>query len=251
MIENLSRVKYARRDACIRHVSTDSYLHSREGAKGRTDWGNISFFKRFKRIEWAFFRWSDTCALSIKSNMKTTFVSLAIALGLSSVVLAESKQNSILLPASPVSTVLKDTVPGKTIYKDLGMGETVEIWYDAVGLRTLNKKTGAPIEFYVNTSTRDTVFGRGRFVVNSYILKGDDGKWKLDDGKVKVDGDELKVKVGNQKFKIDGDEIKIKGNGIKAKSDDGEIKVKSPEGKAKFEDDKTKVKTKDATKDDK
>lgn len=92
------------------------------------------------------------------------------------------------------------------------------------GMRTLNKKNGAPVDFYINTSTNDTVLGRGRF-----------------------DGDELKVKVGNQKFKIDGDEIKIKENGVKAKMDDGEVKVKSRDGKAKYEDDKIKVKTKDST----
>ena len=144
-----------------------------------------------------------------------------------------------------VSFMVGDTVPNKTVYRDLNTGETIDIWYDAVGIRTLNKKTGTPVEFYINTSTNDTVFGRGRFVVNSYVIKGEDGKWKLDDGKVKVDGDELKVKVGDQKFKIDGDDVKIKGNGVKAKTEDGEIKVKSKDGKAKYENDKTKVKTKE------
>jgi hypothetical protein len=113
----------------------------------------------------------------------------------------------------------------------LNTGEAIDIWYDKVGMRTLNKKTGGPVEFHINTSTKDTVFGRGRFIVNNYVIKGDDGKWKLDDGKVKVDGDELKVKVGDQKFKVDGDEIKIK----------------SKDGKAKYEDDKIKIKTKDST----
>ena len=140
----------------------------------------------------------------------------------------------LLTPTSQerISLIPQDTVPNKTVYRDLNTGETIDIWYDAVGIRTLNKKTGAPVEFYINTTTNDTVFGRGRFVVNSYVVKGEDGKWKLDDAKVKVDGDELKVKVGDQKFKIDGDEVKIKGKG----------------GKAKYEDDKTKVKIKDSTK---
>lgn len=175
--------------------------------------------------------------------MKTSFVCLVALLAVGSLSLQANEQNRDLRSLHD-NRLASDTVPGKTVYRDLSTGETVDIWYDAVGMRTLNKKTGAPIEFYVNTSTSDTVLGRGRFVVNGYVVKGDDGKWKLDDGKVKVDGDELKVKVGDQKLKIDGDEIKIKSGGTKVKSDDGEIKVKSKDGKTKIEDDKTKVKTK-------
>ena len=182
--------------------------------------------------------------------MKTIYLSFAGMFTLGGLITFESNE-SFKTGSKPTSgevyCMVKDTVPNKTVYRDLNTGETIEIWYDAAGIRTLNKKTGAPVEFYINTTTNDTVFGRGRFVVNSYVIKGEDGKWKLDDGKVKVDGDELKVKVGDQKFKIDGDDIKIKGNGVKAKTEDGEIKVKSKDGKAKYEDDKTKVKTKDPT----
>ncbi|MBC7826788.1 MAG: hypothetical protein H7122_03505 [Chitinophagaceae bacterium] len=178
--------------------------------------------------------------------MKTSFIYLAGVFALSGFLMFENvttgKSGGIDLPE-----VVADTVPNKTVYLDLNTGETIDIWYDAAGLRTLNKKTGAPVDFYVNTSTNDTVFGRGRFVVNGYVLKGDDGKWNLNDGKVKVDGDELKVKVGDQKFKIDGDEIKIKGNGVKVKSDGGDVKVKSKDGKAKYEEDRIKIKDGDNT----
>ena len=183
--------------------------------------------------------------------MKTMYLCFAGVFAVGGSMAFEGKESlkRLSIPASEngVYSIVQDTVPNKTIYQDLNTGETIDIWYDAVGIRTLNKKTGAPVEFYINKATNDTVFGRGRFVVNGYVVKGDDGKWKLDDGKVKVDGDELKVKVGGQKFKIDGDEIKVKGNGVKAKSEDGEVKVKSKDGKAKYEDDKTKVKVKDST----
>ena len=182
--------------------------------------------------------------------MKTIYLSFAGMFTLGGLITFDSNEafEAITKPTSEqVYSMVEDTVPNKTVYRDLNTGETIDIWYDAAGIRTLNKKTGAPVEFYINTTTNDTVFGRGRFVVNSYVIKGEDGKWKLDDGKVKVDGDELKVKVGDQKFKIDGDDIKVKGNGVKAKTEDGEIKVKSKDGKAKYEDDKTKVKTKDPT----
>lgn len=152
--------------------------------------------------------------------MKTICMFLAGGLMLSTFLSFEnlhSYKNST--SSDVISRITRDTVPVKIQYRDLNTGETIDIWYDAVGLRTLNKKTGAPVEFYINTSTNDTVFGRGKFIVNGYVTKGNDGKWKLIDGKVKVDGDELKVKVGDQKLKIDGDKIKIKKDGIKAKSE--------------------------------
>ena len=183
-----------------------------------------------------------------KKNLSIVGVLIAASFAIEAKELPTSTEN--LSTPLVISCAVMDTVPGSTVYRDLNTGEAIDIWYDAVGMRTLNKKTGAPVEFYINTSTNDTVFGRGRFVVNNYVIKGDDGKWKLNDGKVKVDGDELKVKVGDQKLKIDGDEIKIKANGVKMKSEAGELKVKSKDGKAKFEDDKTKVKIKDSTKND-
>ncbi len=169
-----------------------------------------------------------------------SFIGIVIGENLNSTKLFDNIQ-----PQTVMVCTVYDTVPAKTVYRDLNTGENIELWYDASGIRTLNKKTGSLVDFYINTTTNDTVFGKGRFIVNGYVVKGDDGKWKLDDGKVKVDGDELKIKVGDHKFKIDGDEIKLKGNGIKAKSEAGEVKVKSKDGKAKYEDDKSKVKTKD------
>ena len=176
--------------------------------------------------------------------MKTVYLCLAGALVLTGILSFKSRDQRISDIVAPGGIRLaNDTVPEKTTFSDLSTGESIDIWYDAVGMRTLNKKTGALVDFYVNRTTNDTVLGRGKFVVNGYVIKGDDGKWKLNDGKVKVDGDELKVKVGDQKLKIDGDEIKIKRNGVKAKSEDGEVKVKTRDGaRAKYEDDKIKVK---------
>jgi hypothetical protein len=177
--------------------------------------------------------------------MKTIYVSLAGAFALTGFLTfgaSDSPKSKSRTSTEIVSCSSYDTIPGATIYRDLNSDEIIDIWYDASGLRTLNKKTGAPVEFYINTNTNDTVFGRGRFIVNGYVIKGENGKWKLNDAKVKVDGDELKVKVGDQKLKVDGDEIKVKGNGVKAKSESGDVKVKNKDGKAKYEDDKIKVK---------
>ena len=141
---------------------------------------------------------------------------------------------------------------------DLNSGDTLDYWFDTEKKTIMNRTNGMPVEFYVNTYTGDTVYGRGRFVVNGLLLKGDDGKWKFDEGKVKIDKDELKIKDGNRKLKIDGDEIKVKEGGkkvkldgeegklkdgdTKAKVDKEKMKVKDEEGKAKYKEDKTKIK---------
>ncbi|HEY0679576.1 MAG TPA: hypothetical protein VGD17_14930 [Chitinophagaceae bacterium] len=143
-------------------------------------------------------------------------------------------------------------------YIDLNTGDTLDYFYDSDKKIVMNRISNLPVDFYVNTVTGDTVYGRGRFIVNGFILRGEDGKWKFDENKVKIDGDELKIKDGDRKLKIDGDEMKIKDGDRKIKSDkkeakikDGdtkvkvdneEMKVKDEDGKAKYKKDKTKIK---------
>lgn len=145
-------------------------------------------------------------------------------------------------------------------YIDLNSGDTLDYWYDTDKKIVMNRTTNLPVDFYINTTTLDTVYGRGRFVVNGLLLQGEDGKWKFNEDKVKIDGDELKIKDGSRKLKIDGDDIKIKDGGrkiksekgeakikdrdnnIKAKVNDKEMKVKDEDGKAKYKENKTKIK---------
>lgn len=145
-------------------------------------------------------------------------------------------------------------------YIDLNSGDTLDYWYDADKKIVMNRTSNLPVDFYINTSTMDTVYGRGRFVVNGFLLQGEDGKWKFNEEKVKIDGDELKIKDGSRKLKIDGDDIKIKDKGrkvkleggeakikdkennTKAKVDDKQMKVKDENGKAKYKENKTKIK---------
>lgn len=129
-------------------------------------------------------------------------------------------------------------------YIDLNTGDTLDYWFDSEKKTVMNRTSNMPVEFYVNTYTGDTVYGRGRFVINGLLLKGEDGKWKFDESKVKIDGDELKIKDGNRKLKIDGDEVKVKDGGRKVKldGDEGKVKDKNTDTKAKVEKDKMKVK---------
>ena len=171
------------------------------------------------------------------------------------------------IPKKQDSTLQKtqsDKFPARTdevvsyTFIDLNSGDTLDYWFDTEKKTIMNRTNGVPVEFYVNTYTGDTVYGRGRFVVNGLVLKGEDGKWKFDESKVKIDKDELKIKDGNRKLKIDGDEIKVKEGGkkvkldgdegkmkdgnTKAKTDQEKMKVKDEQGKAKYKEDKTKIK---------
>lgn len=135
-------------------------------------------------------------------------------------------------------------------YIDLNTGDTLDYIYDADKKTVMNRSTNLPVDLYVNTYTGDTVYGRGRFVVNGLLMQGADGKWKLDENKVKIDGNELKIKDGSRKLKIDGDNIKIKDGDAKAKSNDEKMKVKDEQGKAKYDEKGLKVKDKEKKRSD-
>jgi hypothetical protein len=127
----------------------------------------------------------------------------------------------------------KDTSLPK--YIDLKTGQPVELYYDPKARRTYSAITNEPVEFYVDMNTGDTVYGRGRYVVNNYIVRSTDGMYKLDAGKIKMDKDDLKIKEGNKKFKVNNSNMKMKG------VEGGKMKVDSTSGKMKTNDMKKKV----------
>ena len=149
--------------------------------------------------------------------------------------------------AGSINNQQGDTLPEKPQYVDIYTGQPIDIYYDAGKHLTINRATRTPVEFYINTSNWDTVFGIGQFVVNNFIIKDENGRYKLDENKVKLDGDELKIKDGDRKLKIDGEEFKLKDGDLKIKQDfeDGELKVKKDSTKVKVEDDEMKVKSGD------
>ena len=105
-------------------------------------------------------------------------------------------------------------------YIDPNTGAPVDLYYNAQEKMTYNRENDKPVKFYVNTNTGDTVYGKGRYIVNGYIIRGEDGTFRLNDAKVEMDGDELKVIGENGKLKVDDDEIKYKdGKDYKYKRD--------------------------------
>jgi len=119
-------------------------------------------------------------------------------------------------------TTNASVVPGS--YTDLNSGKTVYIIADPTTGWAVDSITKVPVEFYMNTSG-DTLFQTGA-VVNYAIMKSD-GKWMLDETKIKRDGDQIKIKYSDgSKVKMDGDELKIKGEEGKIKVEDDTVKVK-------------------------
>lgn len=141
----------------------------------------------------------------------------------------------------PIATDKTET--GSQRYVDPNTGAPVDLYYNTSEKVTYNRENDKPVEFYVNTNTGDTVYGKGRFIVNGYLIREEDGSYSLDDKKVEIDGDELKIKGENSKLKIDGDEMKYKEGDYKVKRDGDELKIKDGDKKIKKEEGKpTKVK---------
>lgn len=110
-------------------------------------------------------------------------------------------------------------------YVNLNTGEKVNIIADPVTGIAIDQSTQQPVELYYNPSTNDTLYQSG-MRVNNLLIKEKEGKYRLDDTKIKIDGDEIKIKDDSSKIKIDGDEMKIKSPDGKVKVDDEEVKVK-------------------------
>lgn len=125
-------------------------------------------------------------------------------------------------------------------YVDLNTGKEVYIIKDESTGYATDSIAKVPVEFYVNTSTNDTLFRTG-MVVNNMLIE-EEGKWMLDETKVKIDGDEIKIKDGDSKVKIDGEESKVKDGDYKKKVDGDDVKIKDGDSKIKIEDGEVKRK---------
>ena len=143
------------------------------------------------------------------------------------------KSDSITTEQQPA--VENNAQTNNSKYVDLKTGQPVDLYYDSKKKKTYSASNDEPVDLYVNVATGDTIYGEGRYVVNNYIVKTEDGKYKLDNKKVKIDGDEIKIKEGNKKFKMSADEMKIKDGDT-----DTKIKTDADESKVKTEDMKTK-----------
>lgn len=119
-------------------------------------------------------------------------------------------------------------------YLDLNSNEYVNLRKDSVSGYMMNRKTGEPVDVYVDTKTHDTVYGVTGEIVNGRIHKTAEGRWV-----VKMDGDEFKAKSESEnsaKVKIEGDEYKSKnGNYTVKKEGDGDVKIENGNTQVKID----------------
>jgi hypothetical protein len=132
---------------------------------------------------------------------------------------------------SAISAVLTlSSCKEKTGYYDLNKNEPATLVKDENTGLMVDAETKKPVYIYVNEETKDTIFGATGKVINGNIIKLEDGKYKYDDLKVKLDEDgEFKVKDGDYKRKVEADgDSKIKDGDSKKKIDGetGEVKNK-------------------------
>ena len=111
-------------------------------------------------------------------------------------------------------------------YKNLQTGEKVYIIKTESG-QAIDSISGKTVEFYVNTETKDTIYGETGVVVNNKIIKTGDGVYKLVETETKSEVEKLLESGDDVKIKVDGDEMKIKTDDKKIKIEDGETKIKN------------------------
>ena len=132
---------------------------------------------------------------------------------------------------SALSAVLAlGSCKAKTGYYDLNQDKPVTLVKDENSGLMVDEETKKPVYIYANEQTNDTIFGASGKVINGQVIKLEDGKYKYDDLKVKLDEDgDYKIKDGDYKTKVEADgDIKIKDGDNKTKIDGetGEVKNK-------------------------
>ncbi len=93
----------------------------------------------------------------------------------------------------------------------------------------VNADTKEPVIIYVDTQTKDTIYGKTGKVINDHVMKTKDGKYKYVSTDDMESEDAYKVKDGDYKKKVEKDgDVKIKDGDTKIKIDGktGEEKVK-------------------------
>ena len=103
---------------------------------------------------------------------------------------------------------------------DLETGKHINVLKDSTNGYMVNADTKEPVIIYVDTQTKDTIYGKTGKVINNHVIKTEEGKYKyVSHDDLKSDDDEAnKIKDGDYKKKVEKDgDVKIK---------DGDTKIK-------------------------
>ena len=89
----------------------------------------------------------------------------------------------------------------------LNTGQYIDLWYDSTRNASLNVSNGDEVYFYVDPVAGDTIYGKGRYIVNGYVLKDSDNKYLLNPDLLIVEQNEGKLKSDGSKLKIADDKL--------------------------------------------
>ena len=96
-------------------------------------------------------------------------------------------------------------------YLDLNTGKHISIEKDPKTGYMVDADTKKPVDIYVDTETKDTIYGRNGEVINGKVVKTDDGVYKYEViSERKDNAGEIKIKDGDTKIKIEDGEKKVK-----------------------------------------
>lgn len=178
--------------------------------------------------------------------MKKQFIALSAmaVFALASCNSANSDEDMISDSTTVISTENTSSTDRAPELYNLETKEKVNVVYDEKSKQYVGETSGDPIHFYYDPISRDTFDSRGRLVNNALVYV--DGKYNLDEAKVKSDEDSYKMKIADLKVKMEADgDTKIKNDDMKIKETDDKSKLKTDDVKIKQTDDKTKIKTDD------
>jgi len=134
---------------------------------------------------------------------------------------------------------------------DLNTGTPIDVYYDTVQYVTVNKASHQPVDYYIVNNV-DTVMGTTGLVVNGMLIKSPEGKYTLDQNKVRIMGDDLEVANPEGRYYYWTPEgwqtgtysygMPMQQGQVKQKGNDKEGKMKSQWGTIKWKKNGTKWK---------
>ena len=158
----------------------------------------------------------------------------------------ESTTDSMVTSTTTASTDVAPPITnnGMPVFYSLETMQPVVVVEDEKTHQYVDATTLQPVTYYYEPISRDTFDMRGRLVNDALILT--DGKYSLDDAKIKSNDNAFKIKSDEWKMKwgTDGDN-KMKNDSIKIKDKEDKYKVKTDDIKIKDKGDKYKIKTDD------
>ena len=108
----------------------------------------------------------------------------------------------------------------KSGYYDLNTGKSITLVRDEITGLMVDADTRQPVYIYVNSKTKDTLFGATGEVINGQVVKTENGDYRYGNLTIKEDEDgDFKIKDGDYKRKSDEDgDVKSKDKDDKTKT---------------------------------